>query len=118
MQVAERQRIQALEAQQEGLLKWVQQIGQQQGWQIPENLLAPPRLTHHVDSTTVSTNTNMLLSMLMLSVKLSDGGFVDVWAFCWICSYVGLRAGNVFVSLRADVFVVGFGNLPVLGRCC
>ena len=34
---------------------------------------------------------------------------------CWICSYVGLRAENVFVSLRADVFVAGFGNLPVQG---
>ncbi|XP_066354102.1 uncharacterized protein [Miscanthus floridulus] len=48
---AERQRIQALEAQQEGLLKFVQQLGQQQGWEIPAQLLAPPSPPHHREST-------------------------------------------------------------------
>ena len=38
---AERQRLQAVEAQQEGLLRFVQQLGEQQGWQIPLHLLAP-----------------------------------------------------------------------------
>ena len=38
---AERQRLQAIEAQQEGLLRFVQQLGEQQGWQIPLHLLAP-----------------------------------------------------------------------------
>lgn len=37
----ERQRLQAVEAQQEGLLRFVQQLGEQQGWQIPLHLLAP-----------------------------------------------------------------------------
>ena len=32
---------QAVEAQQEGLLRFVQQFGEQQGWQIPLHLLAP-----------------------------------------------------------------------------
>lgn len=36
---AERQRLQAVEAQQEGLLRFVQQLGEQQGWQIPLHLL-------------------------------------------------------------------------------
>jgi hypothetical protein len=37
---------------------------------------------------------------------------------CRVCWCVGLRARNVVVGLRADVFLVGFGNLPVQGRCC
>jgi hypothetical protein len=82
---AEHQRIQGLEAQQEGLLKFVQQLGEQQGWQIPLHLLAPqPPPPHHPDSTPVSMSTDVLLSMLMVSVKPSDGlraGFADVWAF-------------------------------------
>jgi len=83
---AERQRLQALEAQQAGLLQFVQQLGLQQGWEIPANLLAPPPPPppHRPDSTPVSMSTDALLSMLMLSVKPSDGlraGFVDVWAF-------------------------------------
>ena len=41
---AERQRLQAVEAQQEGLLRFVQQLGEQQGWQIPLHLLAPQPL--------------------------------------------------------------------------
>ena len=82
---AERQRLQALEAQQAGLLQFVQQLGLQQGWEIPANLLAPPPPPpHRPDSTPVSMSTDALLSMLMLSVKPSDGlraRFVDVWAF-------------------------------------
>jgi hypothetical protein len=35
--------MQALEAQTQGLLAFVQQLGQQQGWQIPAQLFAPPR---------------------------------------------------------------------------
>ena len=85
---AERQRIQALEAQQEGLLKFVQQLGQQQGWEIPAQLLAPPPPPHRRESTLVSMSTDVLLSLLMLSVKPSDGlrvGFVDVSAFVPEC---------------------------------
>jgi hypothetical protein len=86
---AERQRLQALEAQQAGLLQFVQQLGLQQGWEIPANLLAPvppppPPPPHRPDSTQVSMSTDVLLSMVMLSVKPSDGlraGFVDVRAF-------------------------------------
>jgi hypothetical protein len=36
--------MQALEAQTQGLLAFVQQLGEQQGWQILAQLLAPPRL--------------------------------------------------------------------------
>jgi len=83
---AERQRLQALEAQQASLLQFVQQLGLQQGWEIPANLLAPPPPPppHRPDSTPVSMSTDALVSMLMLSVKPSDGlraEFVDVWAF-------------------------------------
>jgi hypothetical protein len=82
---AECQRLQALEAQQAGLLQFMQQLGLQQGWEIPANLLAPPPPPpHRPDSTLVSMSMDALLSMLMLSVKPSDGlraGFVDVWAF-------------------------------------
>jgi hypothetical protein len=80
---AERQRIHALEAQQEGLLKFVQQVGEQQGWEILAQLLAPPP-PHRRESTLVSMSKVVLLSLLMLSVKPSDGlraGFVDVPAF-------------------------------------
>jgi hypothetical protein len=79
---AERQRIQALEAQNEGILKLMQQLGEQHGWQIPLELLAPPRQPQRPDSTPVRMSTDVLLSMLMLSVKPSDGlraRFVDVW---------------------------------------
>src|SRR5579859_1275908 len=79
---AERQRIQALEAQNEGIIKLMQQHGEQHGWQIPLELLAPPRQPQPPDSTQVRMNTDVLLSMLMLSVKPSDGlraRFVDVW---------------------------------------
>ena len=81
-----------MEAQQAGLLQFVQQLGLQQGWEIPANLLAPPPLPHRPNSTPVSMSTDALLSMLMLSVKPSDGlraGFIDVSAFmpdllmCW-----------------------------------
>jgi hypothetical protein len=41
---AERERMKALEVQTQGLLAFVQQLGEQQGWQIPAQLLAPPRL--------------------------------------------------------------------------
>jgi len=52
---AERQRLQALEAQQTGLLQFMQQLGLQQGWEIPANLLAPPPPPpHRLDSTPVS----------------------------------------------------------------
>jgi hypothetical protein len=91
---AERQRLQALEVQQEGLLKFVQQIGQKQGWEIPPELLAPPPPPHRPDSTPVSMSTDVLLSMLMLSVKPNDGlraGFVDVSAFVpemWLSAFV------------------------------
>ena len=81
---AERQRIQALEAQQEGLLKFVQQLGQQQGWEIPAQLLAPPPPPYRRESTPVSMSMDVLLSLLILRLKPSDGlraGFVDVSAF-------------------------------------
>jgi hypothetical protein len=76
----------ALEVQTQGLLAFVQQLGEQQGWQIPAQLLAPPRLPPppRRESTPVSMRTIVLLSMLMLSVKHSDGrraGYVDVSAF-------------------------------------
>ena len=81
---AKHQRIQALEAHQEGLLKFMQQLGQQQGWEIPAQLLAPPPPPHRRESTPVSMSTDVLLSLLMLSVKPSDdlhAGFVDVSTF-------------------------------------
>jgi hypothetical protein len=83
---AERERMQALEVQTQGLLASVQQLGEQQGLQIQAQLLAPPRPPPppRRESTPVSISTIVLLSMLMLSVKPSDGrraGFVDVSAF-------------------------------------
>ena len=98
---AERQRIQALEAQQEGLLKFVQQLGQQQGWEIPAQLLAPPPPPYRRESTPVSMSMDVLLSLLILRLKPSDGlraGFVDELAFmldllmCWpSCQKCGCR---------------------------
>ena len=92
---SERQRVQALEAQQDGLLKFVQQLGQKQGWEIPAELLAPPPPPpYRRESTPVSMSTDVLLSLLMLSVKPSDGlraGFVDVLAFVpemWLSAFV------------------------------
>ena len=89
-----------MEAQQDGLLKFVQQLGQKQGWEIPAELLAPPP-PYRRESTPVSMSTDVLLSLLMLSVKPSDGlraGFVDVSAFvpdllmCWpSCRKCGCR---------------------------
>jgi hypothetical protein len=78
--------MQALEAQTQGLLAFVQQIGEQQGWQIPAQLLAPPRPPPppRRESTPVSISTIVLLSVLMLSVKPSVDlcvGFVDLSAF-------------------------------------
>ena len=83
-------------------------------------MLAPPP-PYRRESTPVSMSTDVLLSLLMLSIKPSDGlraGFVDVSHSCRICWCVGLRAGNMVVGLRADVFLAGFGNVPVQGRCC
>ena len=57
-------------------------------------LLAPPPPPHHRESTPVSMSTDVLLSLLMLSVKPSDGlraGFVDVSAFVpemWLSAFV------------------------------
>ena len=51
-------------------------------------LLAPPPPPHRRESTPVSMSTDVLLSLLMLSVKPSDGlraGFVDVSAFVPEC---------------------------------
>jgi hypothetical protein len=53
------------------MIKFMQQIGQQQGWSIPQQLLAPPP-PYRPDSTSVSMTTNVLLSMLMLSVKPTE----------------------------------------------
>jgi hypothetical protein len=78
--------MQALEAQTQGLLAFVQQLGEQQGWQIPAQLLAPPRPPPppRRESTPVSMSTIILLYVLMLSVKPSVGlcaEFVDLSAF-------------------------------------
>jgi hypothetical protein len=56
---AERQRTQALEARHEGFRKFMQQLGEQQGWEIPAQLLAPPPPPppHHRESTPVSMST-------------------------------------------------------------
>jgi hypothetical protein len=57
---AERQRTQALEARHEGFLKFMQQLGEQKGWEIPAQLLAPPPPPpppHHRESTPVSMST-------------------------------------------------------------
>jgi hypothetical protein len=88
--------MQALEAQTQGLLAFVQQLGEQQGWQIPAQLLAPPQPPPPPcrESTLVSMNTIVLLSVLMLSVKLNVGlrvGFVDLSAFVpdmWFSAFV------------------------------
>ena len=57
----ERQRLQALEAQREQdqrqmaeMIKFMQQIGQQQGWVIPQTLLAPDPPPQRPNSTPVS----------------------------------------------------------------
>jgi hypothetical protein len=66
------------------LLKFTQQLGKQQGWEIPAQLLAPPPAPHRRESTPVSMGMVHLLSLIMLSVKPSDvlrAGFVDVLAF-------------------------------------
>jgi hypothetical protein len=68
---AERERMQ-------GLLAFVQQLGQQQGLQIPAQLLAPPRpppppRRESTPVTPVSISTIVLLFVLMLSVKPSVG---------------------------------------------
>jgi hypothetical protein len=79
--------MQALEAQTQGLLAFVQQLGEQQGWQIPAQLIAPPPRPPpppRRESTPVSMSTLVLLSVLMLSVKPSvslRAGFVDLSAF-------------------------------------
>jgi hypothetical protein len=69
--------MQALEVQTQGLLAFVQQLGEKQGWRILAQLLPPlrPPPPPHRESTPVSP-----LSVLMLSVKPSVGlraGFVD-----------------------------------------
>jgi hypothetical protein len=84
--MAERERMHALEAQTQGLLALVQQLGEHQGWRIPAQLLAPPRPPPppRRESTPVSMSTIVLLSVLMLSFKPSVGlraGFVDLSAF-------------------------------------
>jgi hypothetical protein len=93
---AERERMQALEAQTQGLLAFVQQLEEQQGWQIPAQLLAPPRPPPppHRESTPVSMSMIVLLSVLMLCVKRSVGlraRFVDLSAFMpemWLSAFV------------------------------
>jgi hypothetical protein len=93
---AERERMQALEAQTQGLLAFVQQLGEQQGWQIPSQLLAPPGPPPppRRESTPVSMSTIVLLSVLMLSVKPSVGlrvGFVDLSAYVpemWLSAFM------------------------------
>lgn len=62
----------------QGLLAFVQQLGQQQGLQIPAQLLAPPRpppppRRESTPVTPVSISTIVLLFVLMLSVKPSVG---------------------------------------------
>jgi hypothetical protein len=62
----------------QGLLAFVQQLGQQQGLQIPAQLLAPPRpppppRRESTPGTPVSISTIVLLFVLMLSVKPSVG---------------------------------------------
>jgi hypothetical protein len=92
----ERERMQAFEVQTRGLLAFVQQLGEQQGWQIPAQLLAPPRPPPppRRESTLVSVITIVLLYVLVFSVKPSDGrraGFVDVSAFVpemWLSAFV------------------------------
>ena len=60
---SERQRVQALEAQQDGLLKFVQQLGQKQGWEIPAELLAPPPPPpYRRESTPVSMHYGILIN--------------------------------------------------------
>jgi hypothetical protein len=61
-------------------------------WEILAQLLAPP--PHRRESTPVSMSTVVLLFVLMLSVKPSDGlraGFVDLSSFMpemWLLSFV------------------------------
>jgi hypothetical protein len=54
------------------MIKFVQQLGQQQGWVIPQQLLAPTPPPPRPDSTPVSMSMNVLLSVLMLRVKPSE----------------------------------------------
>ena len=112
---AEHQRLQAVEAQQEGLLRFVQQLGEQQGWQIPLHLLAPQPPPQ-------STPVSMFYFLCSCLVSNLEMAFVPDLLMCGpscrVSWCVGLRAGNVVVGLRADVFLAGFGNVPVQGRCC
>jgi hypothetical protein len=107
-----------LEIQTQGLLAFVQQLGEQQGWQIQAQLLAPPRPPPppRRESTPVSISTIVLLFMLMLSVKPSDGrraGFVDVSAFVLELLICRPSSGNVVVGLCVDLLLAGFGNIPM-----
>lgn len=75
---AERAEREAQRETMQGLLAFVQQLGQQQGLQIPAQLLAPPRpppppRRESTPGTPVSISTIVLLFVLMLSVKPSVG---------------------------------------------
>lgn len=75
---AERAEREAQRETMQGLLAFVQQLGQQQGLQIPAQLLAPPRpppppRRESTPVTPVSISTIVLLFVLMLSVKPSVG---------------------------------------------
>ena len=72
---AERQRLQAVEAQQEGLLWFVQQLGEQQGWQIPLHLLAPQPLPH-------STPVSMFYFLCSCLVSNLEMAFVPDLLMC------------------------------------
>ena len=96
-----------MEAQQESLLKFVQQLGQQQGWEIPAQLLAPPPPPYRRESTPVSMSMDVLLSLLILRLKPSDGlraGFVDVSAIMpemWLSAFVSMFLLQVLETPRA-----------------
>jgi hypothetical protein len=122
-QDAERERMQALEVQTQDLLAFVQELGEQQGWQIPAQLLASPRPPPppRRESTPVSMSTIVLLLVLMLSVKPSFGlraGFVDLSVFVPELLICRPSCRNVVVGLRVDLLFAGFGNLPMYRRCC
>jgi hypothetical protein len=95
---AERQRTQALEARHEGFLKFMQQLGEQQGWEIPAQLLAPPPPPppHHRESTPVSMSTKLSIKhsvSLRLELFMCEpkAGFIHVLAFVpemWSSAFV------------------------------
>ena len=112
---AKRQRTLALEAQQEHQQRQMAEmirLMQQQGWVIPQPLLAPPppTLIPPHDSTPVRMNTNVLLSMLMLRAKASAirRNLVMTYLCCLKCNlFYSVQYGSAATSNGSPRLHVG-----------